>query len=373
MKFGLLFELGGPPGSTREDVKKIYDDALDQITLADELGFDHMWAVEHHFSPPHSFSTAPEVFLTAAAVRTKRIRVGHGIVVCTPPVNHPAHIAERAAVLDIVSNGRLDVGTGRSNTWLELGGYAAEPHDTKQSWDEYVRALPKMWTDPSYSNPNGRFFKMPERAIVPQPLQDPHPPLWVAVTSPGTEYDAADRGLGVFGLSIGNYKAQEEKIKNYRSRIQNCEPIGPAVNEQVHIVNFMHCGLDETAAQRGRVMLDTFNHNTAHTVPVKEVYPSPLYQIGGFLPTLRQEALGPGDATGIPEGLAIGEPDRIIEVVKHWEGIGVDGMNFVIQASEVLSHEDVMESLRNFAKYVMPQFKTPEELAAPVATGLRKV
>ncbi|GAA5050810.1 alkanesulfonate monooxygenase SsuD/methylene tetrahydromethanopterin reductase-like flavin-dependent oxidoreductase (luciferase family) [Thermocatellispora tengchongensis] len=371
MRFGLLFELGGPPHSSRADVKKIYDNALEQIRLADEIGFDHVWAVEHHFSSPHSYSTAPEVFLTAAAVMTKRIRVGHGIVVCVPPINHPAHIAERAAVLDIVSNGRVDIGTGRSNTWLELGGYGAEPHDTKQSWDEYVRALPKMWVDETFSH-QGRFFSMPERAIVPKPLQDPHPPLWVAVTSQGTEYDAADRGLGVFGLSIGNYAAQEEKIRNYRKRIRQCEPIGPLVNEQVQIVNFMHCGVDgERASKAGRTMLDTFNHNTAHTVAVKEVYPSPLYQIGGFLPTLRQEALGPGDKSGIPEGLAIGDPDRIISVIKHWENIGVDGMNFVIQAAEVLPHEDVMESLRTFGKYVIPAFKSAEELAAPVGAVVK--
>ena len=90
MKFGLLFELGGPPRSSRAAVKKIYDNALEQITLADSLGFDHVWSVEHHFSPPHSYSTAPEIFLTAAAMRTRRIRIGHGIVVCVPPVNHPA-------------------------------------------------------------------------------------------------------------------------------------------------------------------------------------------------------------------------------------------------------------------------------------------
>lgn len=373
MKFGLLFELGGPPGSSPQDVKKIYDNALEQVTLADSLGFDHVWAVEHHFSAPHSFSTAPEVFLTACAVRTQRIRVGHGIVVCVPPVNHPAHIAERTAVLDIISNGRLDVGTGRSNTWLELGGYAAEPHDSKQSWDEYVRALPQMWVNESFSH-QGRFFSMPERAIVPKPLQAPHPPLWVAVTSQGTEYDAADRGLGVFGLSLGNYAAQEEKIRNYRKRIQQCQPVGPCVNEEVQIVNFLHCGTDsKKASATGRIMLDTFNHNTAHTVAVKEVYPSPLYQIGGFLPTLRQEALGPGDATGIPEGLAIGDPDRIIDVIKHWESIGVDGMNFVIQAAESVSHEEVLESLRTFATYVMPTFKSPSELSAPVRTGVKEV
>lgn len=359
MKFGLLYELGSPDPNPHA-IRKVYENALEQIRLADQLGFDYVWLVEHHFTNPLSFSISPEVFFGAVAVQTKRIRLGHGIVVCVPPIGHPVRIAERAAVLDILSNGRVDLGTGRSGSWLELGGFAAEPHTTKQSWDEYVRAIPKMWTQQTFSH-DGQFFKMPEREVNPKPLQDPHPPLWVAVTSEGTEMDAAERGLGAFGLSMGSYEAQERKIKKYRETIRQCEPVGSFVNEQVHTVSFMYCHEDsKEAATTGRKLLDTFNYATSQGVPIKEVYPSPLYQIGGFLPTLRQEALGPGDATGIPEGLAIGDPDRIIKAIKKWESIGVDGLNFVIQAAECLPQETVLESMRVFAREVMPAFKKPE-------------
>lgn len=359
MKFGLLYELGSPDPSPHA-VRQVYLNALEQIRVADELGFDYVWAVEHHFTKPLSFSIAPEVFFGAVAVQTQRIRIGHGIVVCVPPMNHPIRIAERTAVLDLLSNGRVDVGTGRSGSWNELGGFEAEPHTTKQSWDEYVRAIPKMWTQESFGY-QGEFFSMPEREIIPKPLQSPHPPLWVAVTSEGTEVDAAERGLGSFGLSMGSYEAQEKKIQNYRKVIRNCEPVGSFVNETVHTVNFLYCHEDgKVASQVGRTMLDTFNYGTSQGVPIKEVYPSPLYQIGGFLPTLRQEALGPGDATGIPPGLAIGDPDRIVEVIKKWESIGVDGLNFVVQAAEVLEQEAVLESMRTFAREVMPKFKKSE-------------
>lgn len=368
MKFGLLYELGSPD-SGRAAVKQVYDNALEQIRLADQLGFDHVWAVEHHFTAPLSFSTAPEVFLAAVATQTSRIRVGHGIVVCVPPINHPVKIAERTAVLDIISDGRLDVGTGRAGSWVELGGYGAEPHTTKQSWDEYVREIPKMWTQDTYTY-DGRFFRVPERAIGPKPYQDPHPPLWVAVTSEGTEYDAADRGLGSFGLSMGSFEAQEKKINTYRHRIQLCDPVGSFVNEQVQTVNFMYCHEDmQQAATTGRRLIDYFNYATSTGVPIREVYPSPLYQIGGFLPTLRQEALGPGDASGLPPGLAIGDPGRIIEVIKKWESVGVDGINFVVQALEALPHELVLESMRTFARTVMPAFRSEAELAEPVLTA----
>ena len=105
-----------------------------------------MWAVEHHFLEEYSHCSAPELFLTACAMQTKRIRVGHGAVVCVPEMNHPMRVAERAAVLDILSGGRLEFGTARSSTWTELGGFEVDPDDTKKDWDEYVRVLPQMWT-----------------------------------------------------------------------------------------------------------------------------------------------------------------------------------------------------------------------------------
>ncbi|MGH9035881.1 MAG: LLM class flavin-dependent oxidoreductase, partial [Acidimicrobiia bacterium] len=224
MRFGLIFELSVPrpwgPGAE----KRVYDHALEQVRLADELGFDQAWAVEHHFLEEYSHCSAPELFLTACAMQTQRIRVGHGIVVCVPEINHPVRIAERAAVLDILSGGRLEVGTGRSATWTELGGFGVDPDSTKKTWDEFVRALPKMWTQERYAH-QGRAFSMPERAVLPKPLQQPHPPLWVAVTSPGTEMDAAERGLGHLGLALGGLAAQEKRVASYRRRIQHCDPV----------------------------------------------------------------------------------------------------------------------------------------------------
>ena len=120
----------------------MFDHALEQARLADELGFDWVWAVEHHFLEEYSHCSAPEVVLTAVAAQTERVRIGHGAVVCVPEMNHPIRVAERCATLDIVSGGRLEVGTARSSTWTELGGFDADPDDTKKTWDEFVRVLP---------------------------------------------------------------------------------------------------------------------------------------------------------------------------------------------------------------------------------------
>jgi alkanesulfonate monooxygenase SsuD/methylene tetrahydromethanopterin reductase-like flavin-dependent oxidoreductase (luciferase family) len=201
------------------------------VRLADALGFDTVWAVEHHFLEEYSHCSAPEVFLTACAVQTRQIRVGHGAVVCVPEMNHPVRVAERAAVLDIISGGRLEVGTARSSTWTELGGFNVDPDTTKKTWDEYVRVLPKMWTQERFAW-DGVSFRMPERSVLPKPIQKPHPPLWVTVTSPGTELDAAERGIGSLGVAAASFAEQERRTREYHRRIRRCEPVSSVVNEQ---------------------------------------------------------------------------------------------------------------------------------------------
>ena len=143
MKFGIFYEFSVPRPWDKEAERKVYMNALEQVRLADELGFDQVWAVEHHFLEEYSHCSAPELFLTACAMQTKNIHVGHGIVICVPEFNHPIRIAERAAVLDILSGGRLEFGTGRSATWTELGGFRANPDDTKKAGTNSCTAFPK--------------------------------------------------------------------------------------------------------------------------------------------------------------------------------------------------------------------------------------
>ena len=170
MKFGLFFELSVPRPLSPAADRRAYELALEQVKLADELGFDQMWTVEHHFLEEYSHSSAPELWLTAVACNTKNIRIGHGICTLLPAYNHPVRSAERAAWLDIISNGRLEFGTGRSTTWTELGGFGVDPDKTKDMWDDSLRAITKMWTSEEFSW-DSEFLKVPPRVIVPQPLQ----------------------------------------------------------------------------------------------------------------------------------------------------------------------------------------------------------
>src|SRR5262249_49943570 len=160
-----FFELSVPRPFTGDAERRVYEHALEQARIADELGFDAVWAVEHHFLEEYSHCSAPEVFLAACAAHTHRIRPAHGAVVCVTEMTHAIRVAERAAALDSLSGGRLEFGTARSSTWTELGGFRVDPDDTKKTWDEYVRVLPRMWTEERLAW-DGYAFSMPERAVL---------------------------------------------------------------------------------------------------------------------------------------------------------------------------------------------------------------
>jgi alkanesulfonate monooxygenase SsuD/methylene tetrahydromethanopterin reductase-like flavin-dependent oxidoreductase (luciferase family) len=360
VKFGIFYEISVPRPWTPEREKEVYDNCLEQVVLADQLGFDTVWAVEHHFLEEYSHCSAPEIYLTACAMKTQRIRVGHGIVVCVPEINHPIRIAERAAVLDIVSGGRLEFGTGRSATWTELGGFRANPDTTKATWDEFCRAVPKMWTQERYAH-DGIAFSMPSRAVLPKPYQKPHPPMWVAVTSPGTELDAADRGMGALGLTFADFPEQERKGKVYRQRIRSCDPVGQVVNDQIAAVNFLFCHQDDAEGVRtGQRLAGTFGYLAAQLVSARETYPSRGYASFGLLPQLRRPQAAPGGTAALPPGLCVGNPERVTKTLKSWESSGVDAVNFLLNAGETVPQEQVLQSLRTFAKDVMPHFRKPE-------------
>jgi len=226
-----------------------------------------------------------------------------------------------------------------------------------------MRVLPQMWLNERFSH-SGSCFSMPERAVLPKPLQNPHPPMWVTVTSPGTEVDAADRGLGCLGVATLDFEQQEKRTLEYHRRIQLCDPVSGVVNDQVSTLNFLYCHEDQkTAAERGMPMLGSFGVNNAHLLFTREAYPTSAYQsLGNISPGGGKKKAGssPADRTGVPEGVCIGDPKSIIRAVKEWESIGIDAINFLLNASEVLDQDEVLDSMRLFAREVMPAFAASE-------------
>src|SRR5579862_980264 len=215
MKFGTFYEHQLPRPWREGAELKLIQNALDQVELADKIGIDHMWEVEHHFLEEYAHSSAPEIFLAAASQRTKQIRLGHGIVLMPPAYNPPARVAERIATLDIVSNGRVDFGTGESASRTEIEGFRIDAAERRGMWREAVEQVANMLAMDPYPGYQGKYFSMPPRNIVPKPVQQPHPPLWVACTNRDTIHLAAQLGIGALAFTFVDPEEAKHWVSDY--------------------------------------------------------------------------------------------------------------------------------------------------------------
>ena len=360
MKFGLLYELQyAKPWSAGWEAR-VYHEALEQIALADRVGFDYVWEVEHHFLTEYSHSSAPEVFLGAVSQRTQRIRIGHGVVLLPAAYNNPIRVAERVAALDILSGGRVEFGTGRSGTPIELGGFRVDPAETKAMWDEALRIIPRMWTEDPFCY-GGTYFSMPPRSIWPKPVQHPHPPIWVAATSPQTFVEAAERGLGVLCFIVGQPSDLETRIRPYRERIKDATPVGAFVNEQVAGFTVTLCLDDDEEARRiggpaalwYTAMLGTIlGEWRGQVVPGYEYY--------GNVGRAADQQAAREAGTLIDSGtFCIGDPDTCIRIVERYRAAGVDQMLCLMQVGRV-PHDRIMRSIELFGERVIPHFRNDE-------------
>ena len=369
MKFGLFYELQLPKPIDQEwwpedAERKLIKEALDQIEVADKLGFDYVFEVEHHFLEEYSHSAAPEVVLAAASQRTKNIRLGHGITQMPWRQNHPARVAERIATLDIVSDGRVEFGTGEGATDIELGGFGTPRNDKKAMWEEATRECLRMMSTTPYPGFEGRFFNMPARNIVPKPIQKPHPPVWVAASRRATVQVAGRLGIASLGLGFETAGELNVRVADYWDLVRDeCMPIGAAINPAVTTVaNLMCCKTDEEAMAKGLPGAGFFAHSIGRVAagfrPGQEHFNREFKALGAR----QAEAVEPEDETtrtlirAAQRGGFMGTPDFIRENVRAYEQAHLDALIFIVQCGD-RPHEDIMESIELFAKEVMPEFK----------------
>src|SRR5919204_1153095 len=219
VRFGLFYEHQIPRPWDEGVEERVLLEALEQIEIADRIGLDSIWAVEHHFLEEYSHSSAPEVFLAAASQRTERIRLGHGIVQLPPGFNHPARVVERAATLDLISGGRVDLGTGEASSQAELGGFGVLRDQKREQWEEALDAVARMFVEEPFAGIDGRHIQMPPRNVMPKSKQKPHPPLWVACSRRETILLAARKGLGALTFSFIEAESAKEWVDEYYALI----------------------------------------------------------------------------------------------------------------------------------------------------------
>jgi alkanesulfonate monooxygenase SsuD/methylene tetrahydromethanopterin reductase-like flavin-dependent oxidoreductase (luciferase family) len=374
MQFGIFYEHQLPRPWHDGDEQRLFKQALDQVELADRLGIDFAWEVEHHFLEEYSHSSAPEVFLAACSQRTKRIRLGHGITLMPPSYNHPARVAERIATLDLVSDGRVEWGTGESSARLELEGFGINYMEKRDMWAETVREAAKMMSMHPYPGFSGRYFSMPHRNVVPKPVQKPHPPLWVACSNRDTIRLAAKLGIGALTFAFVDPNEAKYWVEEYYTTFQNeCEPIGRAVNPNVAMVTGLMCHENSAVAvARGLEGFQFFGYALAH------YYITGTHVPGQF--NVWEDFKRRGPQLTAPTG-GIGNPDEVRANLEKFESMGVDQVIFIQQGGNN-RHEDICESLELFAARVLPEFKDrhdartrhkAETLAPYVEKALRRM
>ena len=374
MKFGIFYEHQLPRPWNEDSERKLIQDALEQVELADKLGFDYVWEVEHHFLEEYSHSSAPEIFLAACSQRTKNIRLGHGIIQTAPKYNHPARTAERVATLDLVSNGRVDFGSGESSSEAELGGFTIDPITKREQWREGLEVAVRCMTEVPFTGHKGTYVEMPPRNVVPKPVQKPHPPLWVACSRRDTILLAAELGIGALTFAFIDPEEAEHWVTDYYKTLEEKgAPIGKAINAEVSCVTpMMVAPTQEEAVARGVEGGNFFGYSLGHYYvfgdhePGKtDVWAQYIERRGkhGYDPeavkaAVEQERLGAKISSGDTTGLrgATGTPDQLREYIRRFEAAGVDQLIFVMQAGNN-KHEHICESLELFAKEVMPEFK----------------
>ena len=355
MKFGIFYELQLPRPWQPGDEHRLYQNALQQIELADRLGYDHAWQVEHHFLEEYSHSPSPETFLAAASQRTRNIRLGHGIYQLT--TNHPARIAERTASLDLLSSGRVELGMGESASITELEPFGVNMDNKREIFEEAVRALIPMFKDAPTEH-HGKYFDMPLRMVIPKPLQKPHPPLWVACSQLETLAKVGEWGMGALGFQFVSADAAHAWVHAYYNAFvkrQN-KLADYRTNPNIALVSFFMCAKTDEEA-RERADGDTFFQFALRfyaAAPGRRRPPAGTVNMWDEYHKWKQ-ANPDAHAAALRGGL-IGSPDTIRKKLRKFQSSNIDQVVLLNQAGRNV-HEHICESLELFAKEVMPEFQ----------------
>ena len=363
MKLDLLYEIDVPkpwpgphPYGQRRGEQRAYREAIEQIKLADSLGFHTTWHVEHHFREGRSHSPAPEVILGALSQVTHNLRLGFGVTLLPPAFTHPARVAEKVATVDILSGGRVEWGTGRS-TPMEQTAFGVPRDESRAQWEEAIEAVVGMWEQERFSF-EGKYLKFPERVVTPKPVQDPHPPCWMAATTAGSAAVAGGRGLGLLSFSILQpLDAMAEQIRQYRAAAENPTPITRVTTNKVAAYTLVHCAPTMAAAEEHGIWDSVWwwYKNLAEFTLEWELPNVSQEERDRTFPFLQRQLWGEFDAREFDEAdmIVVGDPDRCIEKMRRYAELGVDQLICYVQFGH-LEHEAIMENLMLLGREVIP-------------------
>ena len=386
MRFSIIYELQHPQPWEPGGEQQLIAEALDQIELADRLGFDGVWAVEHHFLEEFAHSSAPGVILAAASQRTRTLRLGFGVLPLPPGYQHPARVAETAATLDLLSGGRVELGTGETSSGAELAGFGVDRRSARAQWREALDVVARMMVETPFAGVDGEHITMPPRNVVPKPAQTPHPPLWVACSRREQIRMAAENGLGALCFAFLEPEEATSWVDEYYSIIasERCVAAGFAINPNFAVaLPMMVHGEEAEAIERG---IDgahfhayafghyyVFGRHAPGRTSIWDEFQARRADVG-FARSVITADDAPLSVKVLQKGLgslrgAIGTPAQLRELIGRYEAAGVDELLFTVQAGRT-RHEHIMEALKLFAAEVMPEF-APRRAARAEAKAAR--
>lgn len=354
MRFSLLLQVQvASPTRDREQAALLQ--AVEQGVLAEELGYDGVWATEHHGLVEYSHSSAPEVLLAFIAARTSTIAIGHAVTVTPGRYNHPIRVAERVATLDVLSGGRVRWGSGKSASLTEQGAFEVERSELDGQWREALEMIPRMWRSELFEW-SGEHYQIPPTAIIPKPVQQPHPPIYVACSRPESVVLAGELGVGSLNFAAGRDEQLEAKVQAYRAAIAQARPSGRQVlNSFCCTPAALVLDDDQRACEIGFRGARYFQESLA------TYFFSPTRVVGDL--DIERGALSPRQLAaqmtardGGQLNSVIGNPAEAKRSVARFAEAGVDELILVMQMGTV-PDDVVRESMRVFAEQVMPNFR----------------
>jgi alkanesulfonate monooxygenase SsuD/methylene tetrahydromethanopterin reductase-like flavin-dependent oxidoreductase (luciferase family) len=358
MEFGIFIQ-GFVPRYRRQTDPDAEHTALMQdiecVVAADRAGFKYVWATEHHFLDEYSHMSANDVALAYLARATERIHLGSGIFNPLPQVNHPAKVAEKVAMLDHLSGGRFEFGTGRGAGSHEILAFLPGMSDlsrTREIWEDVIAEFPKMWLQDEYEGYEGEYWSLPPRKVLPKPWKKPHPAMWYAAGNVSSYEMAARRGLGVLGFSVGSIQELEPVMKAYKKAIKEPEPVGAFVNDNIMVTTGAFVAEDGHRA----VEAATRPHNSylaSNVYRYHDTFPHPP-DIPVW-PELMRDATPEDIPAARERGGIVGDPDHALEQCRRWEEGGCDQLVFGTGSAR---HEDTLEMIRLVGEHVIPKIDT---------------
>jgi len=365
VKFALFYEIPVAKPFTDGKEHAAYKNTLEQAVLGEQAGFHSFWTVEHHFLEEYSHCSNPEVLYGAIAAKTSTMRLGYGVRLLPKPYNHPIRSAESAAVLDLISDGRVEFGTGRSSTRAEIEGFDIDPQDTRAMWSEALEHIVGAWTN-EYYQADGKYWHMGgPRRVQPKPLQKPHPPLWGATSSADGHREIGRHGIGLCSFTVGVPPEDlVERIAMYREGLDECEkPVGKFVNDRAATFTMVHCAdTNEQAFADAEESfpwyIKTAVRHIGSLVDWMEGKDLGTYSYAEHMSQLDKEGtLDHLDFEYLRESgsAVVGDPDRCVELAERYQAAGCDLLLCLVNSYKI-PHEKVMRSIELLGERVIPQF-----------------